>query len=124
MPLIGVWMVAQTGNNLAGLFYPITVAAVTFLVGTFLTKDTLDVNVELAAPDQFIPALPGWRERSEFIAEQVFYPGFDGTRIPISLVYRRGLRRDALIREAREGLADLLLLRGRFEVHRRSSFHL
>ena len=31
-------------------------------------KDALDVNVELAAPDQFIPALPGWRERSSFIA--------------------------------------------------------
>lgn len=31
-------------------------------------KDILDVNVELATPDQFIPALPGWRERSLFIA--------------------------------------------------------
>jgi hypothetical protein len=31
-------------------------------------KDTLDVNIELASPDQFIPALPGWRERSQFIA--------------------------------------------------------
>ena len=31
-------------------------------------KDTLDVNVELASPDQFIPELPGWRERSSFIA--------------------------------------------------------
>ncbi len=31
-------------------------------------KDELDVNVELASPDQFIPALPGWRERSLFIA--------------------------------------------------------
>ena len=31
-------------------------------------KDELDVNVELASPDQFIPALPGWRERSIFIA--------------------------------------------------------
>lgn len=30
-------------------------------------KDSLGVNVELAAPDQFIPALPGWRERSRFI---------------------------------------------------------
>jgi hypothetical protein len=30
-------------------------------------KDELDVNVELASPDQFIPALPGWRERSLFI---------------------------------------------------------
>lgn len=31
-------------------------------------KDELDINVELAAPDQFIPAVPGWRERSLFIA--------------------------------------------------------
>lgn len=31
-------------------------------------KEALDMNVELAAPDDFIPALPGWRERSEFIA--------------------------------------------------------
>ena len=33
-----------------------------------LLKVELDVNVELASPDQFIPALPGWRERSLFIA--------------------------------------------------------
>lgn len=32
-------------------------------------KDSLNVNVELAAPDQFIPPLPGWRERSRFIAQ-------------------------------------------------------
>lgn len=31
-------------------------------------KDELDLNVELASPDQFIPPLPGWRERSVFIA--------------------------------------------------------
>ena len=31
-------------------------------------KDSLDINIELAAPDQFIPALPGWRERSPFVA--------------------------------------------------------
>lgn len=31
-------------------------------------KDELDVNVELAAPDQFIPPLPRWQERSLFIA--------------------------------------------------------
>jgi hypothetical protein len=30
-------------------------------------KDELSVNVELAAPDQFIPPLPGRRERSLFI---------------------------------------------------------
>ncbi len=31
-------------------------------------KDGLAINVELACPDQFVPALPGWRERSIFIA--------------------------------------------------------
>lgn len=31
-------------------------------------KDGLGINVELASPDQFVPALPGWRERSLFIA--------------------------------------------------------
>ena len=30
--------------------------------------DELDLNVELASPDDFIPAIPGWRERSLFIA--------------------------------------------------------
>lgn len=30
-------------------------------------KVSLDVNVELASPDQFIPPLPGWRDRSLFI---------------------------------------------------------
>ena len=33
-----------------------------------LLKEELDINVKLACPDQFIPALPGWRERSLFIA--------------------------------------------------------
>lgn len=31
-------------------------------------KNELDINVELASPDQFIPALPRWQERSLFIA--------------------------------------------------------
>lgn len=30
-------------------------------------KERLGVNVELASPAQFIPELPGWRERSPFI---------------------------------------------------------
>jgi hypothetical protein len=30
-------------------------------------KERLGVNVELASPTQFIPELPGWRERSPFI---------------------------------------------------------
>ena len=31
-------------------------------------KESLEINVELAAPDQFIPELPGWAARSPFIA--------------------------------------------------------
>jgi hypothetical protein len=31
-------------------------------------KEELDINVELASPDQFIPPIPGWRERNLFIA--------------------------------------------------------
>ena len=31
-------------------------------------KDELDINVKLASPGRFIPAVPGWRERSVFIA--------------------------------------------------------
>ncbi len=34
-----------------------------------ILKDRLDVNIELASPDDFIPALPGWEERSIFIAQ-------------------------------------------------------
>ncbi len=30
-------------------------------------KEELQINVELAAPDHFLPALPQWRERSVFI---------------------------------------------------------
>jgi hypothetical protein len=32
-------------------------------------KEELGINVELAAPDLFIPELPGWRERSRFICQ-------------------------------------------------------
>lgn len=31
-------------------------------------KDELGVSIELAAPDQFLPPLPDWRERSRFVA--------------------------------------------------------
>ena len=30
-------------------------------------KDSLDINIELASPDLFLPELPGWRERSVYI---------------------------------------------------------
>ncbi len=33
-------------------------------------KESLQINVELAAPDQFIPEVPGWRERSPLIRRE------------------------------------------------------
>jgi hypothetical protein len=33
-------------------------------------KERLEINIELAAPDQFIPEVPGWEERSAFIARE------------------------------------------------------
>ena len=33
-------------------------------------KERLQINVELASPDNFIPPLPGWEERSSFIARE------------------------------------------------------
>ena len=33
-------------------------------------KERLEVNIELASPDNFIPALPGWEDRSQFIRQE------------------------------------------------------
>ncbi len=33
-------------------------------------KESLEINVELAAPDQFIPELPGWQDRSLLIDQR------------------------------------------------------
>ncbi|HEV7475428.1 MAG TPA: DUF6036 family nucleotidyltransferase [Pyrinomonadaceae bacterium] len=32
-------------------------------------KERLEINIELASPDDFIPALPGWEERSPFVRQ-------------------------------------------------------
>lgn len=32
-----------------------------------ILKERLQMNIELASPDHFIPELPGWQERSQFI---------------------------------------------------------
>src|SRR2546423_9141186 len=33
-------------------------------------KEQLRINIELASPDDFIPPLPGWQERSRFIQQE------------------------------------------------------
>jgi MFS family permease len=45
LPLIGLTVVAQTGNINAGLYYPIIVASVTFIVGSLLLKETRHVTI-------------------------------------------------------------------------------
>lgn len=45
LPLIGLWIVAETGNIYAGLYYPIAVAAITFIVGSLYLKETSHVLI-------------------------------------------------------------------------------
>jgi MFS family permease len=40
LPVIGLTLVAETGNIYAGLYYPITVAVITFVVGSLLLRET------------------------------------------------------------------------------------
>ncbi len=45
VPLIGTALVVSTGNVYAGLAYPIAIALMTFVVGTFFTVETKDVKM-------------------------------------------------------------------------------
>jgi uncharacterized membrane protein len=45
LPLIGLYVVAWTGNIYAGLYYPMIVATVTFVVGSLLLKETHHVKI-------------------------------------------------------------------------------
>jgi hypothetical protein len=40
LPVIGLSVVAQTGNIYAGLYYPMIVASITFVVGAIFLKET------------------------------------------------------------------------------------
>jgi len=45
LPLIGLTIIAQTGNIYAGLYYPIAVAGITFIVGSLLLRETRHVLI-------------------------------------------------------------------------------
>ena len=45
VPLICVWIPAATGNPFDGLYYPIGVAAITFIIGSFLLKETVHKKI-------------------------------------------------------------------------------
>jgi hypothetical protein len=73
-------------------------------------KHELDINVKLASPDQFIPAVPGWRQRSLFIARhgQIKFFHYDPYGQALSKLQRR---HDRDIHDAcsfwRDGLIDV-----------------
>jgi MFS family permease len=45
LPLVSSWLVLTTGNIFAGLYYPIGVAAITFIVGLLFLKETRGVDI-------------------------------------------------------------------------------
>ena len=45
MPTIAFAMVAQNGNMYYGLWYPITIAAITFVIGLIFVRETKDVDI-------------------------------------------------------------------------------
>lgn len=81
-------------------------------------KNDLEINVELAAPDQFIPEVPGWQERSVFIAREgrLSCYHYDFYAQALSKI-QRGHAKDLLdVREMiARGLVERSELRRRFE---------
>jgi hypothetical protein len=81
-------------------------------------KDDLEINVELAAPDQFIPAVPGWQERSVFIGREgrLSYYHYDFYGQALSKIQRGHAKDLEDVRAMIErGLVDRDELRLRFE---------
>jgi len=58
-------------------------------------KQELNINIELASPQDFLPPLPGWRDRSVFIARQgqISFYHYDFTAQALSKL-SRGFDRD------------------------------
>jgi hypothetical protein len=58
-------------------------------------KQELNINIELASPQDFLPTLPGWRDRSVFIGRQgdISFYHYDFTAQALSKI-SRGYNRD------------------------------
>lgn len=81
-------------------------------------KEKLQINIELAAPDQFIPELLGWKERSAFIARQgrLSFFHYDFYAQALSKIQRGHAQDRSDVRAMIErGLIDRSELRRRFE---------
>lgn len=46
VPIIGLSLIEYTGNNLAGLWYPMAIAGISFVVGLIFIQETKDVNID------------------------------------------------------------------------------
>jgi MFS family permease len=45
VPIIGLSLIESTGNNFAGLWYPMLIASICFVVGALLLPETKDINI-------------------------------------------------------------------------------
>ncbi len=45
VPIIGLTLISTTHNNLAGLYYPIAVSAICFVIGLIFVKETKDIDI-------------------------------------------------------------------------------
>jgi hypothetical protein len=81
-------------------------------------KQELNINIELASPQDFLPPLPGWRDRSVFIGRkgQILFYHYDFTAQALSKL-SRGFDRDIKDVEAmyEQRLFSLRELRDCFE---------
>lgn len=75
-------------------------------------KESLRLNVELAAPDDFIPELPGWQDRSPFVAREgsVSLHHYDFYSQALAKI-ERGHRQD--MDDVRRMIADGLVEKGK-----------
>jgi Nucleotidyltransferase of unknown function (DUF6036) len=80
-------------------------------------KESLQINVELAAPDDFIPVRPGWEDRSSFIAQEgpVTFLHYDFVAQALSKIERgHGQDREDVQEMLRRGLVEPAALRDTF----------
>lgn len=81
-------------------------------------KQELNINIELASPQDFLPPIPGWRDRSVFIVKQgqILFYHYDFTAQALSKL-SRGFDRDIKDIEAmyKRKLFSLSELRDCFE---------
>jgi MFS family permease len=57
VPLIGIYVCAATGNIYSGLWYPMAVAAMTFIVGSIALKETVHVKIWHEVKTSAVPGL-------------------------------------------------------------------